>query len=69
MDEDFAVESMVGDIFLLGTTSGAFAAWSRAASGWKTRAVPHPRFLFGAGKRRAGRRSFRSRCRDCARTS
>ena len=67
VDEDFAVESMAGDVFLLGTTPGASAAWSRAACAWKMRTAPRPASRSGSAKRRAARASCRTRFRDAAR--
>jgi ATP-dependent helicase Lhr and Lhr-like helicase len=64
VDEDFAVESLVGDVFLLGTTS------------WRIRRVEPGRvrvedalrrFRSGEGKRRAARASSRKRYPGCAR--
>jgi ATP-dependent Lhr-like helicase len=57
LDEDFAVESMAGDVFLLGTTS------------WRILAAPRPRFPSGAGRLPDAPKSFRVKWRGCARRS
>ena len=64
LDEDFAVESLAGDVFLLGTTPGGSGASSRGASAWRMRMARRPRFRSGAAKRRAARSSCRRRCRN-----
>ncbi len=63
LDEDFAVESLAGDVFLLGTTSWRIRAWSQAACAWKMRTARRLRFRSGAAKRRAARSSFRAKWR------
>ena len=50
VDEDFAVESLAGDIFLLGTRHGEFAAFSAGAFWWKTRMAPRPNVPFWRGE-------------------
>ena len=79
VDEDFAVESLAGDIILLGNTSWRSAAWSNPdACSWKMLTARRPAFLSGLAKRRraprnsprrsprCGRRSAKSHCRACA---
>ena len=50
VDEDFAVESLAGDVFLLGTTPGASSASSRAACAWKTPMARRPSIPFWRGE-------------------
>ena len=58
-DEDFAVESLAGDVFLLGTTSGGSGASKRAAFAWKTRMARRLDSLLA----RRSARDARSNCR------
>ena len=65
VDEDFAVESLAGDIILLGNTSWRIR---RVQVGkrcwWKTRTERRQPCRSGWAKRRRGRRSFRRACRS-----
>ena len=67
LDEDFAVESMAGDIFLLGTTSWRIRRVETgrgARRGRARRAAVDP--VLERRRARAARSSFRTRSRRCA---
>ena len=67
LDEDFAVESMAGDVFLLGHDVVAHPPRRGRARARRGRAAARRRrFRSGAAKRPAARRSCRARCRRCA---
>jgi ATP-dependent Lhr-like helicase len=61
VNEDWAIESMAGDVFLLGTTSGGSGEWSRALSGSWTRRAHRRLCRSGSARRRAGPSSCRRR--------
>ena len=67
VDEDFAVESLRGDIMLLGNSSWRIRRVRRAVSLWKMRMARLPTFLFGAEKPRRERANFRSKSPSCGR--
>ena len=53
-DEDFAIESMAGDIFQLGNASWRCSRWRAEPCGWPTRRVPSQiPFWFGEAPARA----------------
>ena len=64
VNEDFAVESLQGDIFQLGNTSWRFSGCSRAWSGWRMRTASRRAFRSGWARRRRGATSCRPRCRS-----
>ena len=66
LDEDFAVESLAGDVFLLGTTPGGSGASRPGGCAWKMRTAQRRQFRSGAAKRRAARASFRAKSRSLA---
>ena len=52
LDEDFAMESLTGDVFLLGTHSWRIRHVDAGhACTWKMRTAPRPRFRSGSAKR------------------
>ena len=68
VDEDFAIESLTGDVFLLGTHSWRIRhVWGAAQCVWKMRTGRSLPFRSGWGKRRDGRRSYPKRSRWCGR--
>ena len=69
VDEDWAIESMAGDIFLLATRAGASAASRPGGCGSRTRTARRPRCPSGTARRRGAPRSCRKKCRGCARRS
>ena len=69
VNEDFAVESLAGDIFQLGNSSYRISARSKpVACGSTTRTGSRRRFRSGWARRPRAPPSSRTRCRVCART-
>jgi ATP-dependent Lhr-like helicase len=71
VDEDFAVESMAGDVFLLGTTSWMIRRVESGVGGgaWcasKTRTAHRPRSHSGTAKGSAAPSNSRTKSRSCA---
>ena len=68
VDEDFAVESMAGDVMLLGNTSWRIRRieGNRRAYWWKTRRARRPGSRSGGAKLRRAPKSFRSNWVSCA---
>ena len=60
LDEDFAVESLTGDVFLLGTNHGASGTSSPGGFAWKMRTALAPSIPFWLGEAPGGRSSFRA---------
>ena len=69
VDEDFAIESMAGDIFLLGNSSWRIRRVEPGGFGSRTRRAPRRRSRSGWARRRRARASCRPRSRRCARRS
>ena len=70
LHEDFAVESLKGDIVLLGNMSWRIGrVESAGAFWWKMRTARHLRFLSGWAKRRDARKNFLDKLASCARRS
>ena len=67
VNEDFAVESMAGDIFSSATPPTAFSGSSAGRSGSRTRKGSLRPFPSGSARRRAARTSFPHPYRVCAR--
>ncbi len=69
VNEDFAIESMAGDIFLLGEQRrGRYAASSRGRCAWRRRRASRRRSRSGWARRRGARWNSRTRCRRCGAT-
>ena len=66
VNEDFAVESLAGDVFQLGNTSYASGASKRDACASRMRRAPRRPFRSGSAKRRAAPTSCPMPCRGCA---
>ena len=71
VDEDFAVESMAGDVMLLATLRGGFAGWKASLRAFWSRMLTErrPACPSGAGKLRRAPPNFRSSWVNCARRS
>ncbi len=71
VDEDFAVESLSGDIMLLGSTSWRIRRVESATGRLlvEDAKAPLPTFPSGVAKLRRGRKSFPGRWRNCGRKS
>jgi ATP-dependent helicase Lhr and Lhr-like helicase len=69
VDEDFAVESMSGDVFLLGTASWRIRRVETAACAWRTPTARLRRFPSGMAKRPAAPPNCPPKSRGCARIS
>ncbi|MFO1119969.1 MAG: hypothetical protein U1E38_07700 [Rhodospirillales bacterium] len=66
VNEDFAVESLAGDIFQLGNTAYASFVWSAAPSASRTRKASRPASRSGWARRPAAATSFPPRSHACA---
>src|SRR5436309_5199401 len=67
VNEDFAIESQGGDIFLLAIPPGASGAWKQARSAWRMRMARRRRFPSGSARPRRARQSSRRRSPRCVR--
>ena len=67
VNEDFAVESLAGDVFQLGNTSYRIRGSSAARCASRMRRASRRTSRSGSAKRRAAATSCRRRCRGCAR--
>ena len=69
LNEDFAFESMAGDVFQLGNASYRIQKVERARSTSRTRTASRRRFRSGSAKRRAAATSCRARSAGSTRRS
>ena len=69
VNEDFAVESLAGDIFLLGNTPWKIRRVEKGECGWKTLKARLPPYPSGWERPPRARRSFPPMFRSCVRRS